>query len=175
MLICCRSLNSCVMPTSQCSRGGGATGGGGPRDPVADVANGDGDPAPEPDPAAGTVAVGASLTMTKLGAEVSSSQTQQGAATPKIVPEVGTTAATGAATSGDGDDDELEVVTRHPRLRAPGGVSLSEVISAAYLALRQCRVCSSESGPKLRKSGCVSQSGFPYSSSVPPLRGRRRW
>jgi hypothetical protein len=133
MLICCRSLNSCAMLTSQCSRGGGATGGGGPRDPVADVANGGGDPAPEPDSAAGTVAVSASLTMTKLGAEVSSSQTQQGAATPKIVPEVGTTAATGAAMSGDGDDDELEVVTRHPGLRAPGGVSLSEVISVQGL------------------------------------------
>jgi hypothetical protein len=121
------------MPASQGSRGSGATGGGGPRDPVADVAIGSGDSAPEPDSAAGAVAAGASLTMTELDAEASSSQTQQGAATPKIVPEVGTTAATGAATSGDGDDDELEVVTRHPGLRAPGGVSLSEVISVQGL------------------------------------------
>jgi hypothetical protein len=86
-----------MMSVSRGSRDGGATRGGGPQDPVADAAHGGGDLAPEPDSAAGAVGVGASLTMTELVVETSSSQTQLGAATPKIVLEVDTTTVTGAA------------------------------------------------------------------------------
>jgi hypothetical protein len=79
--------------------------------------------------------------MTESAVEAPSSQTQSGAATPEIVPEVGTTTATGATTTGDGDgnDDELEVVTGHPGLRAPGHVSLSDAMGTTHFALRQAQ------------------------------------
>jgi hypothetical protein len=45
------------------------------------------------------------------------------------------TTTTGAARIGDAD--ELEVVTRHPELRALRHVSLSEAMSTAHFMLRQ--------------------------------------
>jgi hypothetical protein len=112
LLVCCRASNPDVTLASQGSRGGG------PEDPVADVAHGGGDPAPEPNSIAGAVVVGAALTMTEPAMEASSSWTQSGDTTPEIVPEVDRTTATTAATAGNGDDvdDELEVVTGHPGL-----------------------------------------------------------
>jgi hypothetical protein len=59
------------------------------------------------------VAGGIAPTMTELAIEVASSQTQSRATTLKIVPEVDTTTATGAAMTDDGDDDELGVVMGH--------------------------------------------------------------
>jgi hypothetical protein len=99
------------MSASQGSRGSGATRGGGPQDLVMDVALGGGGPTPEPDSAAGAAAFDASLIMAEPALEVSSLWTQPETASPKIVPKVDTTTATGAATTGDGDgdDDELKV------------------------------------------------------------------
>jgi hypothetical protein len=78
-----------------------------------DVAHVGGDPAPEPDSAAGVTTVGASLTLAEPTTEASSSRTQLGATTIEIMPEVDMTTATGATMAGDGDDDELIVVTGH--------------------------------------------------------------
>jgi hypothetical protein len=55
------------------------------------------------------------------------------------MPEVDTTIATGDATIGDGDSDELEVVTRHPRPWALEDVSLSEVMGVAHFTLCQAQ------------------------------------
>jgi hypothetical protein len=55
------------------------------------------------------------------------------------VPEVDTTTSTGAATTGDGDNDELEVVMVHSGLRAPEHVSLSEAMSMSHFALLQAQ------------------------------------
>jgi hypothetical protein len=84
-----------------------------------DAAHGGGDPTPEHDSTAGVMATGTAPTMSKPVVDVSSSQTQLGATTPEIVPEVDMTTTTGAATTDDGDDDELEVVTGHPGLELP--------------------------------------------------------
>jgi hypothetical protein len=86
-----------------------------------------------------TAAAGAAPTMTEPAAKVPSSQTQLGAAILKIVLEVDTTIATGAATIGDGDGDELKVITGHPRLRALEDVSLSEAMGGSHFALGQAQ------------------------------------
>jgi hypothetical protein len=78
-----------------------------------DVAHVGGDPAPESDSAAGVTTVGASLTFVELTTEASSSRTQLGATTIEIMPEVDMTTVTSATMAGDGDDDELIVVTGH--------------------------------------------------------------
>jgi hypothetical protein len=58
---------------------------------VADAAHGGGDPSPKPASAAGVATIGAAPTMTKSATEVPSSQTQSGATTLEIGPEVDTT------------------------------------------------------------------------------------
>jgi hypothetical protein len=128
-----------MMPVSQGSRGGGATGAGGPQGLVADVVHSGGDPAPAPDSTVGVVATSTSLTMTEPAAEAPSLHTPSGATTPETMPEVDTTVATGDATIGDGDSDELEVVTGHPRPWALEDVSLSEVMGVAHFTLCQAQ------------------------------------
>jgi hypothetical protein len=98
-------------PTSQGSRGRGATRGRGPQDSAACSTQDGSDSAPEPDSAMGAVVAGGASTMSELTTEVSSSQTQSRAATTETVPEVDMTTTTGAAMAGD--SDKLEVVTGH--------------------------------------------------------------
>jgi hypothetical protein len=125
--------------------------------------------APKPDSAAGAAVAGITPTMTEPAVEVPCSQPQSSVATPEIMPEVVTTTATGAAMTGDddGNSDELEVVTGF------GGMS-PFVRQWAWLILRYMKrmMCSSESGPILRKGSNASWSGVPCSRSTPPLRGR---
>jgi hypothetical protein len=106
---------------------------------MVDAAHGVGGPAPVPDSTADAAAVGTTLTMTELATKAPFLRTQSGGATPETVPEVDTTIATGATTTGDDDDNELEVIMGHPGLRAPGNVSLSEEMGVAHFALCQAQ------------------------------------
>jgi hypothetical protein len=132
---------------------------------VANVAHGGGDPTPKLDSVVGATASGAAPTLTEPAIKVPASQTQSRATTLEIVPEVDTTIATGAATTGDDDGDELEGVTGHPGSELPG---MSPFLRH-WAQLISHRMCSSESGLILKKNGSASHCGVPSSRSGPPL------
>jgi hypothetical protein len=114
-------MNPCEIPHLQRSGAQGAPGGRGPQVSIPDATSNDGTPAPEIGFEVDMTTTADAVGMTSLVVEVVEVAHNTGIRVPKAFPLAGVASASGgAATTGDDDGDELEVVMGHPSLRAPG-------------------------------------------------------